>query len=147
MKLHELISIVRRTKKRVGRGPGSGKGFHTTGRGQKGQKSRGKIPSWFEGGQLPLIRRTPFIKGKTRFGPLKSKPVIVTLTQLNRFPAGSTIDAETILKSYNISPKAVATCGMKLVATGRLDKALKVKLNMSASAKKAIETAKGSVLE
>ena len=147
MKLHELISIVRRTKKRVGRGPGSGKGFHTTGRGQKGQKSRGKIPSWFEGGQLPLIRRTPFIKGKTRFGPLKPKPVIVTLTQLNRFATGSTVDVETIIKSYNISPKAAATCGMKLVATGRLEKALKVKLIMSASAKKAIESLKGSVLE
>ena len=147
MKLHELISIVRRTKKRVGRGPGSGKGFHTTGRGQKGQKSRGKIPSWFEGGQLPLIRRTPFIKGKTRFGPLKPKPVIVTLTQLNRFATGSTVDVETIIKSYNISPKAAATCGMKLVATGRLEKALKVKLIMSASAKKAIESLKGSGLE
>jgi large subunit ribosomal protein L15 len=66
MELTNLKKIVMGTKKRIGRGGGSGKGMHTVGRGQKGQKTRGKIPAWFEGGQLPLIRRTPFLKGKNR---------------------------------------------------------------------------------
>ncbi|MBU1070791.1 uL15 family ribosomal protein, partial [Patescibacteria group bacterium] len=52
MNLSNLPKITQRPKKRVGRGYGSGKGGHTSGRGQKGQKSRSKIPIWFEGGQL-----------------------------------------------------------------------------------------------
>ena len=59
MELHKLSRIVAGKKKRVGRGYGSGKGGHTTGRGAKGQKIRGRIPAIFEGGQLPLIRRLP----------------------------------------------------------------------------------------
>jgi large subunit ribosomal protein L15 len=59
MELHELTKIVKRRKKRVGRGYGSGKGGHTTGRGAKGQKIRNKLRPSFEGGQLPLVRRLP----------------------------------------------------------------------------------------
>uniref|UniRef100_A0A831Z1B9 50S ribosomal protein L15 n=1 Tax=candidate division WWE3 bacterium TaxID=2053526 RepID=A0A831Z1B9_UNCKA len=59
MHLHELSKIVGGRKKRVGRGYGSGKGGHTTGRGAKGQKVRGRIRATFEGGQLPLVRRLP----------------------------------------------------------------------------------------
>jgi large subunit ribosomal protein L15 len=50
--------------KRVGRGLGSGKGTNA-GKGMKGQKARtgGQIPAWFEGGQTPLVKRMPYIKG------------------------------------------------------------------------------------
>src|SRR3990167_2887253 len=146
MKLDQLITIVKRSKKRLGRGPGSGKGFHTVGRGTKGQKARGKIPSWFEGGQLPLIRRTPFIKGKSRFNSLKNKPVLISLSQLNRFAANSTVTPESAVKTLNLNPKMVAVCGLKVVANGKLEKALKVKLSTSATAKKAIESAKGEII-
>ena len=62
MKLNELKPAPgsKRKRKRVGRGNGSGKGG-TAGRGHKGQKSRSgvSIPAWFEGGQMPLVRRLP----------------------------------------------------------------------------------------
>lgn len=57
------ISGRKRGKKRVGRGQGSGKGSHTTGRGSKGQKIRGKVSLHFEGGQLPITKRLPQQKG------------------------------------------------------------------------------------
>ena len=59
MELHKLSRIVAGKKKRVGRGYGSGKGGHTTGRGAKGQKVRNRVRPAFEGGQLPLVRRLP----------------------------------------------------------------------------------------
>ncbi|OGC53984.1 hypothetical protein A2797_00435 [candidate division WWE3 bacterium RIFCSPHIGHO2_01_FULL_48_15] len=59
MELSKLGKITARGHKRVGRGYGSGKGGHTTGRGAKGQKIRGRIKLTFEGGQLPLVRRLP----------------------------------------------------------------------------------------
>jgi len=59
MELNKLPKIIGKRKKRVGRGYGSGKGGHTTGRGAKGQKARSKIKPTFEGGQLSLVRRLP----------------------------------------------------------------------------------------
>jgi large subunit ribosomal protein L15 len=66
-----LPKIVKRGKKRVGRGVGSGKGGHTAGRGQKGQKTRSKIPLLFEGTKIKksLIQRLPMIRGKGRLKP------------------------------------------------------------------------------
>lgn len=63
MELFNLSKIVERAKKRVGRGYGSGKGGHTTGRGAKGQKVRSKVRATFEGGQLSLVRRLPRMGG------------------------------------------------------------------------------------
>ena len=72
-----------RGKKRLGRGPGSGKG-KTSGKGHKGQKARTGhhgIPSWFEGGQMPLQRRVP----KRGFkNPFRTEYEIVNLGQLNK---------------------------------------------------------------
>lgn len=70
MELSSLSKVVRGAKKRVGRGYGSGKGGHTTGRGSKGQKARGKVKPTFEGGQLPLARRIPRKRG---FRPRRTK--------------------------------------------------------------------------
>lgn len=70
MELHSLSKIVKKAKKRVGRGYGSGKGGHTTGRGTKGQKARGKVKATFEGGQLSLAKRLPRKKG---FRPYRKK--------------------------------------------------------------------------
>jgi len=139
MNLSNLTKTVSRKAKRVGRGPGSGKGAHASGRGNKGQKARSKIPNWFEGGQLPLIRRTPFIKGKGRFKPLKAKPITISFTQLNKFKQGSTVDAASAVKTLKLNPKKVATRGLKIVATGKLTRKLTVKLPASASAAKLLK--------
>jgi large subunit ribosomal protein L15 len=77
-----LKSVVSGRKKRVGRGPGSGKGFHTVGKGQKGQTSRGgyHIKKGFEGGAVSLSKRLPQVKG---FKPLKSSKVVaINITKL-----------------------------------------------------------------
>ncbi len=70
--LSKLPAVHKRVSKRLGRGYGSGVGGHTSTRGTKGNKARtgGKIPLWFEGGQLPLIRRLPWWRGKGRFKSL-----------------------------------------------------------------------------
>ncbi|MBI1872130.1 50S ribosomal protein L15 [Candidatus Collierbacteria bacterium] len=146
MILNQLKPITTRRAKRLGQGYGSGKGGHTVGRGQKGQKTRGKMPVWFEGGQLPLIRRTPFIRGKRRFKSLSGDPVVITLTQLNRFDTNAEVNQEALKKVLKIPAKRLEKGGAKVVANGKLEKALKVSLPVSATAQKAIEAAGGSVL-
>ena len=145
MLLSKLTKVNARGAKRLGRGGGSGKGFHTVGRGQKGQKTRGTIPVWFEGGQLPLIRRTPFVRGKRRFKSLKGETIIITLNTLNKFESGQTVDAVSAVSVLKLHTDRVATRGLKVVATGKLEKAWKVSLPASAAAAKAIEAAGGSV--
>jgi len=70
-----LPKVVAKSKKRVGRGMGSGKGSHTTGRGQKGQKARGKINVLFEGMKMKksLLKRLPLMRGKGKFHSRRSK--------------------------------------------------------------------------
>lgn len=70
-----LPKVVHKSKKRVGRGMGSGKGSHTSGRGQKGQKSRGKISVLFEGMKMKksLLKRLPLVRGKGKFHPKKTQ--------------------------------------------------------------------------
>ncbi len=69
-----LPKVVAKSKKRVGRGMGSGKGSHTVGRGQKGQKTRRKIGVIFEGVKMKksLLKRLPLMRGKGKFHPKKS---------------------------------------------------------------------------
>lgn len=74
MELSKLPKIVTKKLKRVGRGFGSGKGGHTSGRGAKGNKARGKVRLYFEGTKMRkgIIRRTPMLRGKLRFKPKKN---------------------------------------------------------------------------
>lgn len=145
MQLHQLPSTVQRSKKRLGRGYGSGKGGHTSSRGQKGQKTRGKIPTWFEGGQLPLIRRTPFIKGKSRMDPTSLKPLLVSLTQLNKFADDSIVDIDAVVTTLKYDAKNAKRQLVKVLNQGKLEKALTVKLIASKGAQTAIEKAGGKV--
>lgn len=145
MNLSNLPKTIQRPKKRVGRGYGSGKGGHTSGRGQKGQKSRSKVPIWFEGGQLPIIRRTPFIKGKGRFKSIKPQPITVTLTRLNNFKKGSIVNLKTAIKTLKLHPKRVEKHGLKIIASGKLEKPLKIELPCSKGAAEAIKKQGGQV--
>ena len=144
MLLTTLPKTIKTPKKRLGRGYGSGVGGHTVGRGQKGQKTRGVIPLWFEGGQLPLVRRTPFIKGKHRFQVIKPQPTTVNFDLLNKhFEAKAIIDAASLTKALKLNEKT-AKKGFKVIATGKLTKALEVKVAASAGAIKAIIAAGGT---
>ena len=126
------------TRKRVGRGIGSGNG-KTSGRGQKGQKARtgGGVRRGFEGGQTPLYRRLP----KRGFTNIHAKNYTeVTLTMLNKSKA-TDVTAETLL-AENIIGKI--NDGIVVLATGKLDKKLNVKATrFTASAKEKIEALGG----
>lgn len=130
----------KRSRKRVGRGIGSGLG-KTGGRGHKGQKSRsgGFTKSGFEGGQMPLQRRLP----KVGFNS-----AVNTHTRELRLYQISTLDAEVIdldvLKNAGVVPRS--TRRVKIINTGELTRAVTVKgLEATAGAVKAIEAAGGKV--
>lgn len=143
MNLSNLPKSVKTGKKRLGRGFGSGVGGHTVGRGQKGQKTRGVIPLWFEGGQLPIVRRTPFIKGKHRFQVINLQPITVNFDILTSyFEDKAVVDTAALVKTLKISDKE-AKRGFKIIATGKLEKALEINVLASAGAIKAIEKAGG----
>lgn len=141
MKLHELSQTnVRKSRKRVGRGPGSGLG-KTSGRGQKGQKARsgGGVRPGFEGGQTTLARRLPK-RGFTNFN--RKEYAIINLSDLNRFEEGTHVTPE-LLKDMGLLIKQLA--GVKVLGHGELEKKLHVTAaKFSASAKEAIEKAGGT---
>jgi large subunit ribosomal protein L15 len=134
----------RHRQKRLGRGESSGLG-KTSGRGHKGQGSRSGsgVPMGFEGGQNPLLRRLP------KFGftkPNREKREVISLTELNSFKDGATVDVQSLKDLKLISKKFEGR--VKILATGKLERKLTVKMHhISAGAKKAIETAGGTVEE
>ena len=142
-----MQKVVKKKKKRLGRGYGSGKGGHTVGRGQKGQKSRTKLGILFEGIKVrkSLLKRTPQLRGKTKFKP-RTRPIELSLSDLNVFPAGSRIDLKRLVKK-GIIKKREASRGAKVLASGKLEKKLNVLLPVTKSAKKAIEKLGGKVLD
>ena len=137
--------IPRKKRKRVGRGPGSGKG-KTCGRGHKGQQSRsgGGTPVGFEGGQMPLYRRLP----KRGFNNSIFRKVfaIVNVGQLNAaFEDGATVDAESIRAARLVNAKKGP---IKVLGGGELTKKLTVKADhFSGSARQKIEAVGGEVSE
>lgn len=145
MELHELIKTKgNRTKsKRVGRGVGSGKGAHTVGKGQKGQKSRGsrKVKPWFEGGQLPLVKRLPQMGGFRN--PTRKEFSVLNVSFFNRFDEGTKITIEFLKKD---GLKNIKENGVKILGKGNLEKKLNFEgFLYSKSAIKQIEKHGGSV--
>jgi large subunit ribosomal protein L15 len=143
-----LPKTVTRRKKRLGRGYGSGKGGHTSGRGQKGQKTRKRIGILFEGVKTrkSLIKRIPQFRGK---GKLKSrpKPIVLNLDHLNTFTAGAKVDLDAIIKKGIVNEKQAKSFGVKILGTGKLTKKLNVELPVSESAAKKIKKAGGKTPE
>lgn len=145
MQLNNLDKLIDKSKKRLGRGTGSGKG-KTGGRGTKGQKARGKIPASFVGGSLPLYKKLPFVRG---WGNMKSKPkpVVVSLNELNRFKAGSEISIESFVAVGLITEADSKKRGIKILDRGELTvKGLSIKLPVSAKTKIKIESSGGKVV-
>lgn len=142
MKLHEMQSLNPRTsRKRVGRGPGSGLG-KTSGRGQKGQKARsgGGVRLGFEGGQTPIARRLPK-RGFTNFN--RKEYAIVNVKDLNRFDDGTNVTPALLIESGLVKKELN---GVKILGEGELTKKLTVSVaKFSKSAQEAIENAGGKV--
>jgi len=148
MSENNLPKIVTRRKKRLGRGYGSGKGGHTAGRGQKGQKSRSKIGILFEGVKTrkSLIKRIPQLRGKAKLKP-KPKPIILNLDQLNVFTSGAKVDLDAIIKKGLVVERQAKSLGVKILGTGKLTKKLTVNVRVSESAAKKIKKAGGNITE
>ena len=132
----------RPSKKRVGRGVGSGLG-KTGGRGHKGQKSRsgGKVRAGFEGGQMPLKQRLP------KFGFTSRKSLVTAEVRLSELAKveGSVIDLNS-LKAANVITKNIVFA--KVVLSGEITTAVTVKgLRVTKGAKAAIEAAGGKIEE
>lgn len=148
MKLNQLPKITQRKKKRIGRGYGSGKGGHTVGRGQKGQKSRGKVDILFEGTKMrkSLIKRLPFLRGKGKFKSFSSKPIIINLKYLNLLPEGSEVNLQTLIKYNLVKAEEAKNYGVKILGDGELKKKLVINLPISKSAAAKVEKAGGKVI-
>ena len=142
MKLENLCATPEaKSRKRVGRGPGSGMGKTAT-RGENGQRSRSgaSIPAWFEGGQSPLYRRIP--KRGFNNARFRIEYATINLSDLNRFNDGDVVTPE-LLKEKGIVKQQL--CGIKVLGNGTLEKKLTVRANrFSSSAVSKIESAGGT---
>lgn len=145
--MDKLPKVVKKGKKRAGRGYGSGRGGHTTGRGQKGQKTRSKIGILFEGVKVKksYIKRLPLRRGKGKF-KAKNKPLIVKLGYLELLPSGSKVNIETLSKQGIVKKDDAIKYGVKILGDGELKKKLTIELPISKSASKKIIAAGGKVL-
>lgn len=140
--MNTFPKLVEKSKKRIGRGHGSGK-VKTAGRGQKGEKARGTVRHGFEGGQKSILHRLPFLRGKARNHSQKELVVGLPLGRLTDFKTGDTITIASLVEKKLITPEVRK---VKLIGAGPIDKSLKVSgLTLSKGAKTAIENAGGSI--
>lgn len=135
MKQNTLKPTAGSTKDKIRRGRGQTRG-NFSGRGMKGQNARsgGGVRPGFEGGQTPLSRRMPKLKGF--LNPNKEEYIALNLGQLNAFEDGETVDTKT-LKAKNVLKR---TGKIKLLGTGELKS--KVKITVDRASASAVEKAK-----
>jgi large subunit ribosomal protein L15 len=131
-------------KTRAGRGISAGRG-KTAGRGTKGQNSRsgGSKRPYFEGGQLPLVRRLPHLPGFTNIWRVEY--AVVNVERLNAFPANSSITPQTLIEAGVVKASAD---GVKILGHGEIDRPLSVMAHkFTATAREKILAAGGAVEE
>ena len=147
MKLHDLHPAkgANKNRKRVGRGISAGQG-KTAGRGMKGQNSRsgGGVPPYFEGGQLPLVRKLPFMRGYSFFNPYRVEFEPVNVDELvKRFEAGAEVTPDALFGVGLIGDEEELVV---VLGRGEVDRPLHVKAHrVSESAQEKIKAAGGSV--
>jgi large subunit ribosomal protein L15 len=140
MKLHHLRPAPgsRKARIRVGRGEGGRRG-KTAGRGTKGQKARGSVPAYFEGGQMPLYRRTRKLKGFRNRN--KEYFALVNVDRLAEFPKGATVTPDDLRAKGMVKKRG----RVKVLGQGDLGHALTVKAHaFSLGAVEKITAAGGS---
>jgi len=140
MKVHDLKPAPgsTRDRRRVGRGIG-GKGGKTAGRGMKGQGARDTVPAGFEGGQMPLARRVPKLKGFKN--PFRVEYAVVNLDTLAGV-VGDDVTPETLRAKGLVHKHGL----VKVLGRGELSRPLRVKAHaFSKSAERAIAAAGGTV--
>ncbi len=148
--LHQLRPAQgsKKPRKRVGRGIAAGQG-KTAGRGTKGQKARENISPWFEGGQTPLYKRAPKLRGESKKAmpvePFRNHYAIVNVKQLEaKFDAGEVVTPDELVKRRIIDD---IEDGVRILGEGELTKPLTVYAHhFSSSAKAKIEAAGGKAV-
>lgn len=143
LKVHHLRPAPGANKAKTRKGRGEASKGKTAGRGTKGTKARGTVPAGFEGGQMPLIRRVPKLKGFK--APFRVEYQVVNLAKLGElYPQGGEVTAE------DLAAKGAVRSGrpVKILGTGDISVAVQVKVHaFSASAKEKIVAAGGSADE
>lgn len=142
VRLHQISpdNGAKSKRKRIGRGNGSGKGTYS-GRGLKGQKQRESIRPLFEGGQVPLIKKLPHMRGFTNIFKIFYTPI--NLDILNSFDNGSKVNVESLIEKKILRRKDSL---IKILGRGNLTKDLEVSAHsFSKTAVKKIEKAGGKV--
>jgi len=143
MRLHELAPNkgAHKKRRRIGRGLGSGRGT-TAGKGTKGQNARagGGVPPYFEGGQLPLVRKLPYRRGFNN--PNRIEYRAVNVSDLRTFEANASVDVSAFVLSGLLKN---AREHVKVLANGEIDRPLTITAHrFSAAARKKIEAAGGT---
>ncbi|MDP4009826.1 MAG: 50S ribosomal protein L15 [Candidatus Shapirobacteria bacterium] len=145
--LKNLKKITAKSTKRLGRGIGSGVGGHTTGRGAKGDKVRGKTKLTFDGTKIKKgwIKRLPFLRGKHRLNS-RSQNVVFSLSQIDKlFKKDETVDSVTLAKRAKLS-KLESRAMLKVLSSGEITKIINFKgILVSKEAQKKITAAGGNI--
>ena len=140
MKVHDLRPAPgsNKERRRVGRGT-AGKGGKTAGRGMKGQNARGAVRVGFEGGQMPLSRRVPKLKGFNN--PFRVEYAVINLDTIESFE-GDEVTPETLRAQGRVHKRGM----VKVLGRGELRRPVRVTAHaFSRSAEEAIKAAGGSV--
>jgi len=145
--LNQLNKTTTKSKRRIGRGIGSGNGGHTVGRGAKGDKARGKSKLTFDGTKIKKswIKRLPFLRGKHR--TLKRNEIVTfTLDQIDKwYKKGEVVDLNSLIKKSKLTPKNL-NGRVKILSQGELTKALTIKnVLVSKNTSKKIIAAGGNI--
>lgn len=121
----KLGKIITGRGKRVGRGYGSGKGGHTVGRGQKGQKTRAGIGILFEGFKVKksFVKRLPMRRGKAKFAA-HPKPEVVNLAKLVSLPEGTRVTLDLLVKRNLVDAGSAKKYGVKILGKEKTKKKL-----------------------
>lgn len=150
MQLNNLPKLKSRSKKRLGRGIGSGKG-KTAGRGTKGQKARGKVSSDFSGGGAPLYKKIPFLRG-SRNRKVSPESLVINLSMLSTLKKNTEVTIETLISQNLIKETDAKKYGVKILNKrsfstnkGDINIPLIIKLPISKKAAEKIIKAGGKV--
>jgi large subunit ribosomal protein L15 len=145
--LSNLSKVTQKSARRRGRGIGSGMGGHTTGRGAKGDKARGKVKLTFDGTKIKKgwIKRLPFLRGKNRLNNQKNI-VTFNLSQLDKwYQSGELVDINSLSQKTKISLKRL-NATVKILSFGEITKKITLKgVLVSKVALKKIITAGGNI--
>ncbi len=144
LKLHHLRPAPGANKAKVRKGRGEASKGKTAGRGTKGTKARSTVPAGFEGGQMPLIRRLPKLKGFSN-AKFKTTYQVVNLDKLSElYPEGGEVTVEGLVAGGAVRKNRL----VKVLGTGEISVAVQVSADaFSASAREKITAAGGTVTE